>query len=118
MATSYTDAQKRAFAQQAKKEGREVAAKAAATSSNTIGTWAQKFGVELPGRGGAKAAASKKRTGKRRGKKKRRTATNGNARPRGIEAPSVGGLDAIRDQLLVALKGVEALRTSYRQVFG
>ena len=111
--TSYTDAQKRAFALQAQKEGREAASKAAGTSTTSISAWARQFGVKL--------TSGKKSPGKRAGKKKRRAATNGKAatrRARGVETPTVGGLDAIRDQLLVALKGVEALRTSYRQVFG
>jgi hypothetical protein len=113
--SEFTAEQKRAFVAQAKKEGRAAASKAAGVSTTSISAWARALGVKLtPG-----AAPGKKRTAK---KTRRSANAKGNGHRsarvvRGVEAPS-GGLDTIRNQLLDALKSVEALRTAHRQVFG
>lgn len=116
MATTYTDGQKRDFVKQAQKEGREAAGQAAGVSTTTISHWAKAIGVKFTA---GKSAAP------RRSKRSKRAATNGKARTRraaprarGVEAPSGSGLDVIRDQLLSALKTLEAMRTAHRQVFG
>lgn len=120
--SEYTAEQKKAFVALAQKQGRPAAAKAAKVTTNSISNWARAIGVTfsvVPG-----AAPSKRQMKRTKKKAAAKAKTNGHAKanghrkPTGIESPGLGQLDAVRDQLLVTLKSVEAMRTAFRQVFG